>query len=149
MSLRIPGIILTNDSYIKNFVPERVAEDPTNPIEGRIWFNTVDKKFRSTDGLGKIYDLGSNDYDGMDIDLDIYLSRQSIQSMTYDSSNNPTSINYANGYKTTIEYVVSGNGAGELSKVSYFKNDVLLYYVEYTYDSSSRMSGTTVTNMII
>jgi hypothetical protein len=145
MGAKVKGLTLTNNSDIKNFVPERLIADPATPIEGRVWFNTSVKKLKTTNDRGEIIELGSVEYDGMKIDLDIYLSRQSISSIVYDSSNRPTTINYANGYTVEATYVVSGNGAGEIESMTYKKGEDVLYTVEYTYDSSSRIASTTVT----
>lgn len=146
MGAKIKGITLTNNTDIKNLVPERTSSDPIAPTEARIWYNTVDKKLKTTDKDGKIVPLGSAiEFDGMKIDLDIYLSRQSIQSIDYDSSNRPTVITYANGYTVTADYVASGNGAGEIWKMTYKKDGNLIYITEYTYDNLARISSTTVT----
>lgn len=89
-------------------------------------------------------DISTSTYDGMAIDLDCYLARQPISSVTYDANNKPTLISYANTYSVAISYVASGNGTGEIFKMIYKKSTTTIYTITYVYDASNRISSTTV-----
>lgn len=45
---KVHGLQLAQNSYVKNFGVETVDVDPSISTTGKVWFNTVDKKFKCT-----------------------------------------------------------------------------------------------------
>ena len=94
----------------------------------------------------QVDNIPSTKLDVIDSDMGALLATRNITSVTYDGDDKPLVITYSGGWTVTATYILSGNGEGELSTVTYKRGADTIYSVTYTYGINDKIATQTVSN---